>query len=100
MKPSKKTKRVPTERGEALGNYKQAINYYKGIENKYSKYSKKTREQWYDESEWQVYSKQCEEAGTGKKMCSAKFKVDQLKDKYESMKEAWATLHKENQAGW
>lgn len=71
------------DRLEALNNYRQAINYYKSIDNKYTKYSKKTLEGWFDESEWQVYSKQCEEQGMSKKFCSARFKKEQLKSKFE-----------------
>jgi hypothetical protein len=83
-----------------LSKYKAAINYYKNIDNKYSKYSKKTHEGWYDQSEWAEYSKKCEEAGTGKRMCASKFKVDQLRDKYDSVKEEWAKLHTANQERW
>jgi hypothetical protein len=35
-----------------------------------------------------------------KKFCSARFKKEQLKSKFERLKEDWAELHKENQASW
>ena len=88
------------DRLEALSKYKQAINYYKSIDNKYTKYSKQTKEGWYDEAEWQVYFKKCEDQGVGKKYCAAKFKSEQLRGKYEHLKEDWAELHKENQVEW
>jgi hypothetical protein len=81
------------KRLDVYRKYKEALSFYRSITNKYTKSGVKYQG-WFNKSEWESYSKSCTASGMSQKVCSAKFKMEQLYIKYQESKSEWAAAHK------
>jgi hypothetical protein len=86
-------------RDDIYRKYREAITLYRGIPQKYTRSGYKYQG-WYNKTEWDSYSRTCTASGISQKVCSAKFKMEQLYIKYQEAKTEWSAAHKANQEGW